>query len=183
MMEAVTDANQKKIVRIYGAFGAGLVFSMVPLWSAAFISAALIAGVLIIAYVVRTDAEHGSLSENHMTFIIRTIWIGSLLALITTTAASIYFFKTLDNAPLQPCAEAILSLASGMSDPAAMERTIDNFMAMPCWATYWQKNLMIFIIGGVIAAGPILIYFLVRYIRGLTRAMKGYRVANPKVWF
>lgn len=182
-MDPVIDANQKKIVRLYGAFGAGLVFSMVPLWSAAIVSATLIAGVLIMAYVVRTDTEHGSLSENHMTFIIRTIWIGSLFALITTAAASLYFFKTLDNAPLQPCADAILSLASGMTEPAAMERIIDNFMAMPCWANYWQKNIMIFITGGVIAAGPILIYFAIRYIRGLTRAMKGYRVANPKAWF
>jgi uncharacterized membrane protein len=182
-MDPVIDVNQKKIVRLYGAFGAGLVFSMVPLWSAALVSAVLVTGVLIIAYVLRTDAEHGSLSENHMTFIIRTIWIGSFLALITTAAASVYFFKALDNTPLQPCAEAILSMASGMSDPTAMERTIDNFMAMPCWATYWQKNLMIFIIGGVIAAGPILIYFIVRYVRGLTRAIKGYRVANPKAWF
>ncbi|MCE7887289.1 MAG: hypothetical protein DYH13_07290 [Alphaproteobacteria bacterium PRO2] len=183
MMDPVTDANQKKIVRLYGAFGAGLVFSMVPLWSAAIVSAALILGVLIVAYVLRTDAEHGSLIENHMTFVIRTIWIGSLFALITTSAASVYFLKALDNAPLQPCAEMILSMASGMSDPTAMEKYINDFMSMPCWANYWQTNLMIFIIGGVIAAGPILIYFVVRYIRGLTRAMRGYRVANPKAWF
>jgi uncharacterized membrane protein len=181
-MDPLIDASQKKIVRIYGAFGAGLIFSMVPLWSAAFVSAVLIAGVLIMAYVLRTDAEHGSLTENHMTFIIRTIWIGSLLALVTTAAASVYFFKALDNTPLQPCAEAILSMASGMSDPTLMEKHINDFMAMPCWANYWQTNLMIFIIGGVIAAGPILIYFVVRYVRGLTRAMRGYRVASPKAW-
>jgi uncharacterized membrane protein len=181
-MDPLIDVSQKKIVRIYGAFGAGLIFSMVPLWSAAFVSAVLIAGVLIMAYVLRTDAEHGSLTENHMTFIIRTIWIGSLLALVTTAAASVYFFKALDNTPLQPCAEAILSMASGMSDLTLMEKYINNFMSMPCWANYWQTNLMIFIIGGVIAAGPILIYFVVRYVRGLTRAMRGYRVASPKAW-
>ncbi|MGB4107249.1 MAG: hypothetical protein WBK55_05585 [Alphaproteobacteria bacterium] len=179
MNTPTTNIEQKKIIRIYAAFGAGLALSFAPFLVAALISGALVIGVLCIAYVLRTDTEQGSLTENHMTFIIRTIWIGSFLALITLTIASIYLFKVLNNTPLQPCLDQILSMA----DPAAIESFAMNFMGTTCWAEYWQTNLAAFIVAFIITAAPVLLYFAVRYVRGVTRAMRGYRVANPKSWF
>lgn len=173
------DIEQKKIIRLYAAFGAGLAMSFAPFLVAALVSAALLIGVLFIAYVLRTDAEQGSLTENHATFIIRTIWIGSFFTLITLSIASIYLFKVLNNAPLQPCVDQILSMAG----PAAIESFVMNFMGTKCWADYWQTNLMAFIVAFVITAAPVVVYFVVRYVRGVTRAMRGYRVANPKAWF
>lgn len=172
------DIEQKKIIRVYAALGAGLALSFAPFMVAALISAALLIGVLFMAYVLRTDSEQGSLTENHATFIIRTIWIGSLFTLITLSIASIYLFKVLNNTPLQPCIDQILSMA----DFAAMESFITNFMGTKCWADYWQTNLVAFIIAFVITAAPVLLYFAVRYVRGVTRAARGYRVANPKAW-
>lgn len=173
------DIEQRKITSVYVAFGAGLALSLAPFLVAALLSGALIVGALFIAYVLRTDSEQGSLIENHMIFIIRTIWIGSLLTLITLTIAGLYLFKALNNAPLQPCVDQILSMA----DPAAMESIVINFMATQCWANYWQTNLTAFIVAFVITAVPAFLYFAIRYMRGVTRAVRGYRVANPKAWF
>lgn len=178
MMEPVTDASQKKIVRIYGAFGAGLVLFMVPLWSAAIVSTALILGVLITAYVLRTDTEHGSLTENHMTFIIRTFWIGNLFALVAIMVASVYLFMVLDTTPMQPCVDLLVSKGHTLIDPAEIES-----VATKCVTDVVRTNMTTLIVSAVVTAMPILIYFAARYIRGLTRAMRGYRVANPKAWF
>jgi uncharacterized membrane protein len=42
-------------------------------------------------------------------------------------------------------------------------------------------NLLI--TAGVITILPGLVYFAVRFVRGLSRAIKGYRLAKPKAWF
>ena len=185
MNNPAPDKDQRTIIRLYAALGAGLVFSLVPLLSAAVISAALIIGVLVIAYVLRTDSAEGSLTENHTTFIIRTIWIGSFFALVTITAASLYLFRMVDNTPLQPCLGQLFEMAMRlptMVDVHAMETLMKNFTGSECWTSYWRTNMMAFIVSAIIAAGPVLLYFLVRYARGVTRAAGGYRVAYPKAW-
>jgi uncharacterized membrane protein len=173
--------EQKKIVRIYAAFGASLILSLVPLVIAAGISLLLGLGVLVIAYVLRTDTEEGSLTENHMTFIIRTIWIGCFVSLITMMVASLYLFQNLDNTPLQVCANDILNTFSNMT--AFEPETLERFLDSACFIDYWRVNIRTFVISGVMAAGPVLLYFFVRYTRGFTRATRGYRVANPNSWF
>ena len=180
MATAPADPNQRKILRLYAAFGAALVLSVVPFILAALLSMILIFGVLIAAYILRTDTTPGSLVENHMTFIIRTIWIGSFLALLTMTAGSIYLFQTIDNTPLDPCLQPLLDIRSGQTliDPYAVFNILRG-----CFDNYWVANIKTFIISGSIAAGPVLLYFIVRYARGLARAMDGYRVANPHFWF
>ncbi len=179
-MEIVNDPYQKKIIRIYGLFGLSLLLSLVPNIPAACVSAALGLGVLVIAYVLRTGAEENSLLENHMTFIIRTIWIGSFFAMLAMFAASFYLLKTIDNTPLNPCIEKFLAMGAvlDMSNPESLMGIFSN-----CWAAYWSANMKAFIGGGVIAAGPVLFYFIVRYARGLSRAIRGYRVSNPRTWF
>lgn len=178
MSEKQIDKEKANALQIYAAFGAALVLSFVPTMFAAFLSTALGLGVLIAAYVVRKQNDAGSLSENHMTFIIRTIWIGSFFALITMTAGSIYLFLNLDNAPLEPCFSGLLSAAGSITDMASLKASFGS-----CYEPYWFLNKGTFITGGVIAAAPILVYFLVRYARGLSRAMNGYRVAKPLAWF
>lgn len=174
------DPHQGKVIRVYALFGLGLVLSLVPNLFAAGASAILIMAVLMMAYIFRTDTEQGSLLENHMTFIIRTIWIGSFVALIGMALGSAYLFKALNHNPMMPCMQDFLNLG-----PAAAAYGPDYLMNIftKCWPEYWQVNLMALLIGGSMAAGPVLIYFVARYIRGITRATRGYRIAHPKAWF
>ena len=180
MKTGQTDPDQKKVLRLYAAFGAALALSVVPFVLAAFLSMVLFLGVLIAAYILRTGTEEGSLIENHMGFIIRTIWIGSFLALLTIVVASIYLFYGMDNTPLDPCIQHFLSIGPG-TRVLELQAMTDIFRS--CYGAYMDANLRIFIMSGVIAAGPVLIYFIARYARGISRAMNGYRIAKPENWF
>ena len=179
MATATTDPDQRKIMQLYAAYGAALVLSVVPFVLAAFISAGLFMGVLIAAYILRTGTEHGSLIENHMTFVIHTIWIGSFLALLTMTGASIYLFNTLDNTPLDPCINQFLAIGSS-TQVIELQAMLGVFQG--CFESYVNANFKTFIISALIAAGPVLLYFIVRYARGFSRAASGYRISHPESW-
>ncbi len=178
-MTDTAPAEQKKIVRIYSVFGLSLVASVIPEMTAAFFSLILGIGVLITAYTVRSASAKDSLTENHMTFIIRTIWIGSFFAISSMIAAALYLFAVLDNMVLIPCVERF----AGTGVPVESDTALIMDMFGECFQTYWATNKQPLIIGGIIAAGPVLIYFIARFVRGITRASRGYRVANPKAWF
>lgn len=180
MNENTTDPDQKKILQLYAAFGAALVLSVVPSVIAAFACLFFFLGVLIAAYIICTSAEEGSLAENHMTFVIRTIWIGSFLGLLSIIAGSIYLFYNVDNTTLDPCIQNFLAIGSGMQN---MEIQALVGIFEPCLDNYLKINMRDLIIGGIISAGPILIYFIVRFTRGLSRALNSYRIANVRSWF
>lgn len=180
MKTGQTDPHQRKVLQLYAAYGAALVLSVVPFVLAAFLSMVLFVGVLIAAYILRTGTEEGSLIENHMTFVIRTLWIGSFLAMLTLVAASLYLFYGVDNTPLDPCIQHFLSIGPG-TRVLELQAMTDIFRA--CYGAYMDANLRIFITSGAMAAGPVLIYFVIRYARGISRAMNGYRIAKPQSWF
>ena len=179
MTQAEQGPDQRKVMQLYAAFGAALLLSVVPFILAAFTSAVLFMGVLIAAHILRAGTEHGSLLENHMTFVIRTIWIGSFLALITMSAASFYLFDRIDHTPLDPCIRSFLSVGQGAFtlDPQALMNIFKG-----CFHNYIAVNFQTFLISGLIAAVPILLYFIIRYARGLARAAGGYRIAHPEKW-
>jgi len=53
----------------------------------------------------------------------------------------------------------------------------------PCLGNFIDENKVLLINTTVIAGGPIVLYMAFRMIKGLMRAHKGYRLANPKDWF
>ncbi len=174
-----TNPKQQTLLRLYAAYGACLALSFVPSVIAAMITLLLLTGVMIAAYILRRKSEAGSLIENHMIYLIRTFWIGALVAFITMTLGSFYLLSIIDNAPLQPCLDNIMSSASSSENLKA------SFMMSlfgPCMDDFMSVNFNGFLIGGMIAIGPVLAYFALRYVKGLTRALKGYRLAKPKSW-
>jgi uncharacterized membrane protein len=174
------DTSQKKIVSLYAAFGAGLALSVVPFMAAVGFSMVFILGVLVAAYILRSGTAQDSLVFNHTTFVIRTIWIGGFIALLTTTAAAVYLFEMLDNTPLDPCIRQFITIGpeTMMMDVVRMQAVFSG-----CFHDYVSTNIRAFLISAAIAAGPVLVYFAVRYARGLSRALEGYRVARPEAWF
>lgn len=178
MSDDAINTEKKNVLRVYAAFGAALILSLVPTMFAAMFSLFLGTGVLVAAYIIRSKSDHGGLSENHMRFIIRTIWIGSLFALITTAIGSAYLFFNLDNTPLTPCLSGFLANAETITNLNGLKGAFGG-----CYEPYWVINAHTFIKSGIIVALPILVYFAARYARGLSRAMNGYRVAKPLAWF
>lgn len=168
------DPEQKNILRLYAASCVMIVFSFIPTITAALTTLLLFTFVLIAAYVMRRKSEEHSLTENHTTYIIRTIWISGLIAVLSLTAGSFYMLGHIDQNPLNGCANTIL----GMSDPnamlAVMQPCIDEFVAL---------NKQVLMISGAIVAAPVLLYLILRYARGLPRAIRGYRIAHEKGWF
>lgn len=173
------ENNEKKnILQLYAIFGAALVLGVVPNATAAVLSLVFGVAVLATAYMTRAKVEAGSLSENHMTFIIRTIWIGTLFSAITMLIGSVYLFFNVDSMPMQPCANDILDQSASLTDAAQLKA-----LAAPCMESYLAVNQTVFLTTGAIVAVPVLVYFVVRYARGLSRALRGYRIAKPLHWF
>lgn len=174
------DPDQKKIIQLYSAFGAGLILTLIPSAIVALVALLLIMGVLIAAYVMR-GKDKDTLMHNHMTYVIRTIWLGGSFAAITLAVAGVYMFYTLDNAPLDPCFQSFL----GVDPQAAAGMGMQDLEAVfqPCLDAYYKVNFAALVFSALIGIAPILLYFGFRFGNGLNRALKGYRIARPEAWF
>ena len=181
-----TDVNHKpegqnRIYHLYALFGVSLILSVIPSGVAALLSMIFFIVLLVVAYVMRNDAEEHSLLENHATFIIRTCWIVALFSLLTMGAASVYIFNYLDYAPFEPCANALAGI--DMAELETMGVMEINAYAEPCLHDFISFNFNTLLTAALIAGVPLLLYLGFRFVKGLSRATKGYRLADPKAWF
>ncbi len=176
-----TDPSQSTLTKLYSALLAALVFSFWPSVTAALMALIFATGVLVAAYIYRGKSEEGSLLHNHTTYLIRTIWVGSFFALITTSIASFYMITRIDSMPMMACLEP---LARQMQEGTVhLDQAMLMEMIAPCWDQYMDINRQTFITSGAIAVIPVLLYFVIRLVRGFTRAMKGVAITKPKAWF
>ncbi len=178
----VTQANkpegQSTILNLYAVFGVSMILSVMPYAAAAVLSLIFFLGLLIAAYVVRSDAAKDSLKDNHATFIIRTLWIAAFISIPTTLAAAAYMQFNIDYTAFDPCIESLArQSASWLETAPHME--IYAFV-QPCVETFLEMNKREFIMTALIAGGPVLAYMAFRFIKGLSRAIRGYRLANPR---
>ena len=175
------DPHRKIVLNLYAAFAVSLILSMMPHAIVALLALIFMLGVLAAAYVVRSKVEPETLAENHATYLIRTIWIGSILAAITTSIGGAIMLADIDYAPFSPCADKLASQGIDFAANATYAQVWE--MSSSCFNAFINANLNMLIVAGVITILPILIYFAVRFVRGLSRAIKGYRLANPRAWF
>lgn len=173
--------QNKAILNLYAALGVSLILSVLPSVSAALASVIFFSGVLIAAYLMRRGAERESLRENHATFIIRTLWIAALFSLFTTGAATIYMLGGVDYAPFEPCANVLISKGAAWIESAGMMEVYA--LIKPCVESFLGFNKALLVNAVIIAGAPLVIYVVYRLAKGVSRAMKGYRIANPKSWF
>ena len=180
------DPDRKKVLNVYAILGAGLILGFIPTMLAAGLCLLFMLVALIAAYMIRIGSLDDSLAQNHMTYIIRTIWIGSFISIITLSMGIYYMLQVVDNAPLQLCIENI------MSSPGANAGSINSMMLNqdyvmnlfnPCMNEFLTTNARALMISMGIIVLPIVLYFAVRYFRGLMRALRGYRLSKPEGWF
>lgn len=173
--------GQNRIYHLYALFGVSLILSVIPNGVAAMLSMVFFIVLLVVAYVMRNDAQEHSLLENHATFIIRTCWIVAVFSVITMSAASVYIFSYLDYAPFEPCVNQIAAIDTAkLQTMGVMEL---NAYAEPCLHDFINFNFNTLITATLIGAVPLLIYLAYRFVKGLSRAVKGYRLADNKGWF
>lgn len=172
--------GQKTILNLYAAFGVSVILSLLPSFSAALLSAVFFIGVLVAGYSIRGKAEHGSLVENHATFVIRTMWIAALLSLVTTGIATAYMMGRIDYFMFDPCANTLAGKGIAWMESAGVMEVYA--IIEPCVAPFLDTNKTLLMNALLIAGGPVIIYMTYRIAKGVGRAMKGYRLANPKSW-
>lgn len=173
------NKEQKTINNIYALVCVSLLMGFIPVIEAAVLCLVMFLAAFIAAYILRKRAAAESLTANHMTFIIRTIWIASLFLIGTMTVAIIYLLPNYDPSALDICNEKINALImEGVTDVARLEAEIK-----PCMDNFMADNFMTFMIATAIAAGPVVIYMGYRLARGLSRAIKGHRIGDVKGWF
>jgi uncharacterized membrane protein len=174
------DPAQGKIMRLYIAFGVSLLLMLVPHIWAAVVSLIFLLYVMIACGILRSGKDKDDLAHNHATFVLRTIWIGGLFAIFTMTAGSIYMLEHINNAPLEPCIQKFLNF--GPAEIESLDVVKMSAVFEDCMHNFVQINWNTLIYSMAISAGPILLYFVMRYARGFSRAIGGYRVAHPKAW-
>lgn len=168
----MADKEQKQVNHLYAAFAASIILLFIPLISTQLIGSLLILIALIWAYIIRSKAEHESLAHNHAAYIIRTIWIWGLFLTIGIIIAVPWLYSIADHSAIQ---NFMNSAATGtIPESDAMNDVLGRFM---------RDNLSAFIMVCGITIGPSILYIIFRLAKGLSRALKGYRIANARGWF
>lgn len=154
------DPDQLKAIALYVSFivAALLVFAPVPALSLLALLAMIV--VMIVIGFLRRECEKDSLLHNHATYLSRTFWMWQLLLLIGSVLGGYYIFQQ------HPDIQQILQIVESLS---AARTDTPEFKMMATVA--------------IAAFGPGFLYVAYRLIRGLHRALRGYRVAKPKSFF
>ena len=89
--------DQKDTIGMYLMFSGGIILNFVPMIAAQALGLITIVVALIGAYLYKAKSEIGSLTYNHMTYLIGTIWISGFLFLIGMIIAVIWVYQLGDH--------------------------------------------------------------------------------------
>ncbi|MAS86455.1 MAG: hypothetical protein CMH30_00550 [Micavibrio sp.] len=164
------DNERQTILGLYGAFAATIIAHLYPVGIMGLLAICLAIAVMIYAYVLKAKAEPSSLTHNHMVYIIRTIWIGSVYLLIFMAIALFYLWPRVDMTLINMVARGELSVATPEDIKSVEIRfMLDNKQLM------LESALMAFTLPAF--------FFIYRCTKGVIRAAKGYRLNNIRSWF
>lgn len=162
--------DRQIILQAYAMFFVSILANFYPVGIVGLIGFFLFIGFMIYVYYYRKKSEDNSLVQNHMIYLIRTLWVGSVYLIIFIVAAALYMAPELD-------LKVYHWLASGSYTPTSPQEVdviIKNFVS---------DNTPLLYYGALIAFGVPLVFFFWRMINGVFRASKGYRIANVRSWF
>lgn len=163
------DPEPRRLRQYYAGLCCAVLLHFVPL-----INVQVVAGVLFLvlfagAYVLRARHETEGLMDNHMTYIIRTIWLFGAIMLVGGVLGGMYMSTYADMGPVN---DMLARMQQGITYNAPeMMNVIYNFLTLNGQHTLVAAGL---------AIGPAALYLIYRLAGGLERALKGYRIANPR---
>ncbi len=172
-------SNQKlerqKIIVMYIIFFLSFSLALIPVSAASVFAIMICVCTLSTIYSFRMNSEEDSLLENHMTFLIRTFWRANLYLLITSFVGILFLLVSIDYQPLGPCIDTI----SG-----TLQR--GNFSLLSkilgvCNSIFIEKNWFNIKITAFIAFSPVLLYLLVRCVKGWALIIQYKMVPDAKL--
>ncbi len=170
----------KKLIAPYVFLALATLFSLIPTLAGVYLSLFTFVTAIILAYVFRAETDSpDELIHNHMTYIIRTMWIVGLFSLFTLAAASAYMIPHLDFSAMDSCTRA----ATETLNPENPDYQAANALMEPCMNDFIAGNKGTFTIAIAIGGGPLILYLLMRLFKGLSSAVKGSRIEKVKSWF
>lgn len=151
--------GQVKTLILYAAFIAAIVFQMIPVMELQILSIVLLLGCVVAIGIFRRDSPADSLLNNHATYLSRSFWMWSILMSLGGAIGGYLLFTQHD-------LQSLMNIARDLSDN---QEKSEAFKMMSLYAAA--------------SFGPGLVYLAYRIIKGLHRALYGYRLAKPKSWF
>lgn len=164
--------EQKAVLKLYGAMAASVALQCLPAPILQAGGMALMLGALTFAYGLRRKSSPDTLAHNHMTFLIRTVWVSALFLLAGFAGASVWFYQVGDHGPIHAAVDKVLS---GL--------ILDESSLFSLLEEYKDLNFRALVLASVFAAAPPVLYFGLRIAKGFSRAARSYRIANPNQWF
>lgn len=155
-----------KVQQIYAAIIASFILNFVPSPLVQIIASLVFLGVFIALYVMRKFGEPESLTDNHTTYLIRTVWIGGLFVILGVIAGAVYFVSSIGMEEYVRLGQ----IAAQSANPSEI------------LSVYQSRYPDEIFISGMLTFAPGTIYMTYRFARGLARAIKGYRIAKPLNW-
>jgi uncharacterized membrane protein len=166
------EKNRNIVLAFYAVMSVTVVLCSLPVIALLNLSLIVAVLTLIVAYLARARfPKNDSFEENHTTYVIRSLWLYSLLFLIGAIAASYFVFAQGNRESLAPMLEVI---AAGQK-PTESE--------MQSWThQYAEDNAELLMRMFRLWLCPAQIYLVWRILQGGSRAFKGYRIARPGSW-
>lgn len=165
------DKPRLKILSMYALTGVAALLGGVPHYTAQNLSLSLALIGLIIVYAIRHYSKEDSLEHHHYTFIIRSIWIYSLIGAIGMIGASWTVFQKADASAIDTLLDQV---NNGMIPDEAMLEAAGQ--------DYFASNKSLILESVILWMFPALIYLMWRVARGSVRAYKNYRIVNIYSW-
>lgn len=162
----------QKITALYAAYGLCVVMTCLPDMTMQNVAAIMTFILLAALYLLRSKWPEDSLEAHHTTFIIRTIWIWSAFLILGMIGAGMVISQNGDMSALDQLSSDI---ANGM--PPTEDAMNQSAKA------YFETNYDLILKTTLMWLSPAQIYAVWRIARGLSRALKGYRLSNIKSWF
>jgi len=166
-----TQKQKSTINSLYALLILSTILSFVPFMAAQAFSLILLTVVLIAAYIYRFKDKEDGLLYNHMTYLIGTIWIGTTVIVLGIVAAGLWVYMKGDHAIIHD----LMTQAQGGYIPGEDE-------ASSIMINYMTANKSLLVTASLVTIGPAILYFVYRIANGFSRALRGYRIANPKSW-
>ncbi len=175
------NKEQAKLYNIYGLFAASIILCVIPNLLCAALSLIGFIALLVTGYMMRGKAEKGSLIENHTTFIIRTVWISTLFSAIGLVLGVIYMIASIDYTPLESCIQTMVD--AGIQEIRSLNPDEILAYTQPCMEGFFGMNKGLIVVISLLGFGLPVLYMAYRFIKGVVRAVKGYRLADHQSWF
>lgn len=157
------NKEQKNITYLYIALFVSLGMNFIPYIIIQQFGFLLFITLFIATYIYKHQSDPDSLTKNHMIFIIRTIWIGSLILTVGIIAAGLLADNTI-----------IHNTVDGVMNGVYFSETELNDILIE----YTRQNLLVF----AATILPSIGYLIYRFIKGAILANKNQLIPNLKHW-